>query len=216
MAEYKEVPSQNNDLSLVSSVASQLIIDAFPIFFSLISAWIIYLIKKSVKTLSDRINSMNTLNTPSFTTKEEEYIKSYLQELISTGFNRVTLFFLDQTKRTDKGIFADSFSTWIEVCSKTKKMQVLDNKCIYSYVSLQVNFLLESGDKYVFSNIKNGKVCQTWLESRKTYSYMFYLIEGKYVGFLLLERVCCHIIKCPQVKRAAEIAALIENVIQQS
>ena len=48
MAEYKEVPSQNNDLSLVSSVASQLIIDAFPILFSLISAWIIYLIKKSV------------------------------------------------------------------------------------------------------------------------------------------------------------------------
>ncbi len=98
MAEYKEVPSQNNDLSLVSSVASQLIIDAFPILFSLISAWIIYLIKKSVKTLNDRINSMNTLNTPSFTTKEEEYIKSYLQELISAGFNRVTLFFF----RSDK------------------------------------------------------------------------------------------------------------------
>ena len=100
-----------------------------------------------------------------------------------------TLFFLDQVKRHDNGINAKTFSAWLEACSGCKKRQFSDSQNVYSYVSSEINTLLEDNKNYVFYwNKINGKICQVWLEDRKTSAYGLYLLDVKYTGFILLER----------------------------
>lgn len=177
--------------SIAQEIASDLLksyaVDAIGLATPLIGAWIIYFLKTQIAPALSSLSSKS--NSPFFTTKQEEELKSLLNEFTQIGFNRATLFFLDQIKRHDDRLNAKTFSAWLEACSGCKKRQFLDSQNVYSYVSSEINTLLESKKEYVFYwDRTNGKICQVWLEDRKTSSYGLYLIDVKYAGFLLLER----------------------------
>ena len=177
--------------SLAQEIASDLLksyaVDAIGLATPLIGAWIIYFLKTQIAPALSSLSSKS--NSPFFTTKQEEELKSLLNEFTQIGFNRATLFFLDQIKRHDDRLNAKTFSAWLEACSGCKKRQFLDSQNVYSYVSSEINTLLESKKEYVFYwDRTDGKICQVWLEDRKTSSYGLYLIDVKYAGFLLLER----------------------------
>lgn len=177
--------------SIAQEIASDLLksyaVDAIGLATPLIGAWIIYFLKTQIAPVLSSLSSKS--NSPFFTTKQEEELKSLLNDFTQIGFNRATLFFLDQIKRHDDRLNAKTFSAWLEACSGCKKRQFLDSQNVYSYVSSEINTLLESKKEYVFYwDRTNGKICQVWLEDRKTSSYGLYLIDVKYAGFLLLER----------------------------
>lgn len=177
--------------SFAQEVASDLLknyaVDAIGLATPLIGAWIIYFLKTQIAPAISSLSSKS--NSPFFTTKQEEELKSLLKDFTQIGFNRATLFFLDQTKRHDERLNAKTFSAWLEACSGCKKRQFSDSQNVYSYVSSEINTLLENKKDYVFYwDRTNGKICQVWLEDRKTSSYGLYLIDAKYPGFLLLER----------------------------
>lgn len=177
--------------SIAQEIASDLLksyaVDAIGLATPLIGAWIIYFLKTQIAPALSSLSSKS--NSPFFTTKQEEELKSLLNEFTQIGFNRATLFFLDQIKRHDDRLNAKTFSAWLEACSGCKKRQFSDSQNVYSYVSSEINTLLESKKEYVFYwDRTNGKICQVWLEDRKTSSYGLYLIDVKYAGFLLLER----------------------------
>lgn len=177
--------------SIAQEIASDLLksyaVDAIGLATPLIGAWIIYFLKTQIAPVLSSLSSKS--NSPFFTTKQEEELKSLLNDFTQIGFNRATLFFLDQIKRHDDRLNAKTFSAWLEACSGCKKRQFSDSQNVYSYVSSEINTLLESKKEYVFYwDRTNGKICQVWLEDRKTSSYGLYLIDVKYAGFLLLER----------------------------
>ena len=177
--------------SFAQEVAADLLkgyaVDAIGLATPLIGAWIIYFLKTQIAPALSNLSSKT--NTPFFTTKQEEELKSLLKDFTEIGFNRATLFFLDQVKRHDNGINAKTFSAWLEACSGCKKRQFSDSQNVYSYVSSEINTLLEDNKNYVFYwNKINGKICQVWLEDRKTSAYGLYLLDVKYTGFILLER----------------------------
>lgn len=177
--------------SIAQEIASDLLksyaVDAIGLATPLIGAWIIYFLKTQIAPALSSLSSKS--NSPFFTTKQEEELKSLLNDFTQIGFNRATLFFLDQIKRHDDRLNAKTFSAWLEACSGCKKRQFSDSQNVYSYVSSEINTLLESKKEYVFYwDRTNGKICQVWLEDRKTSSYGLYLIDVKYAGFLLLER----------------------------
>lgn len=204
--------------SFAQEVATDLLkeyaVDAIGLATPLIGAWIIYFLKTQIAPALFNLSSKT--NTPFFTTKQEEELKSLLKDFTEIGFNRATLFFLDQVKRHDNGINAKTFSAWLEACSGCKKRQFSDSQNVYSYVSSEINTLLEDNKNYVFYwNKINGKICQVWLEDRKTSAYGLYLLDVKYTGFILLERSRFSR-KCAQKINQAESLGLKMKTIIES
>jgi len=187
-------------------------VDALGLATPLIGAWIIYFLKTQI---APALSSLTTKsNTPFFTTKQEEELKSILKEFSRIGFNRATLFFLDNVKRHNNCLTATTFSAWLEACSGCRKRQFSDSQNVYSYVSSEINTLLENKKEYVFYwDRTNGKICQVWLEDRRTSAYGLYLIDSKYAGFVLLERSRLSS-KCVQkINQAENLGAKIKVII---
>jgi len=187
-------------------------VDALGLATPLIGAWIIYFLKTQI---APALSSLTTKsNTPFFTTKQEEELKSILKDFTQIGFNRATLFFLDNVKRHNNCLTATTFSAWLEACSGCRKRQFSDSQNVYSYVSSEINTLLENKKEYVFYwDRTNGKICQVWLEDRRTSAYGLYLIDSKYAGFVLLERSRLSS-KCVQkINQAENLGAKIKVII---
>lgn len=207
--------SPNFAQQIVLDLFKDFAVDALGLATPLIGAWIIYFLKTQIAPALSSLTSRS--NTPFFTTKQEEELKSILKDFTEIGFNRATLFFLDNVKRHNNALSAKTFSTWLEACSGCKKRQFSDSQNVYSYVSSEINTLLENKKDYVFYwDRSNGKICQVWLEDRKTSAYGLYLIDTKYTGFVLLERTKFSS-KCVQkINQAETLGAKMKTIVMLS
>jgi len=212
---YSTYTAQNSNFAqeIALDLFKDFTVDVIGLATPLIGAWIIYFLKTQIAPALSNLSSKS--NTPFFTTKQEEELKSLLKDFTEIGFNRATLFFLDNVKKHNNGLNAKTFSAWLEACSGCKKRQFSDSQNVYSYVSSEINTLLENKKDYVFHwNRVNGKVCQVWLEDRKTSAYGLYLIDVKYAGFILLERSRFSS-KCVQkINQAESLGSKVKAIIE--
>lgn len=217
LAQTNQQSSTNYYSQLAVDVTTGLIVSFAPVFISAIAAWLFLNTKNQIKILLEQLNSIfkEVANVPELTPQEEEQIRFLLKDLTKHGFNRCSLFFLEQVRKKNHLIYANSFSVWLEYSSDSRT-HVKENKHLYSAVNIEINSMLENKQNYVnYQDYNKGKINKEWLKKRYTKAYFLYLINEKYTGFLLLEKTRCSI-SCPGnsdkiIQTCLEIAQLINN-----
>lgn len=198
LANTQQESSNDTYSKVAADITTELIVSAAPVVISAIAAWLFIYFKNQIKFLIEKFEDLShqVSNTPEFTPQEETTIRNLLKDLTGLGFNRATLFFLQQVKKKNNSIYANSFCTWFEYCT-ANRFQMKEIKHIYSNVSAEINFILTDNKQYTYyDNYQKGKIYKNWIRRRFTKSYFVYLINQKYTGFILLEKTRCHI-SCP-------------------
>jgi hypothetical protein len=217
LAETQQQQSTNTYYKIVVDITTELIISAAPVIISAMAAWLFLHFKSQIKLLINKFEDLShqASNTPEFTPQEEESIRELLRDLTKLGFNRTTLFLLEQVRKKNDRIYATSFCAWFEHCA-VNRLQSKETKHIYSIVSTEINYMVEGKQKYVYyDDYQKGKIYKNWMKKRFTKSYFLYLINEKYTGFLLLEKTRCYI-GCPVnlqkvLAISEEIATLVNS-----
>lgn len=193
-------PTDNQDLAKSRSDFLELVLaDLIPVIFTLsltILSWLIKnnlipllaSVQKSLQEMGDTEGNCAPKLSPPCEAEVKDLTWQILKE---SGFNRISLYFVEHPKFSNdrKVIHAQTYRLWLEVCSRLTPMRK-DFTLSFALVSKEINGLTAENEQCrYYAHASKGDISPVWLRDRKTKSYLIYLISlEKGLGFILCEQ----------------------------
>lgn len=193
-------PTNNQGLAKSKSEFLEIILlDLVPVILTLSFTILSWLIKNnlmpllvSIQKSLQEIRDAESNPIPKLSPTHETKVKDLTWQILrGSGFNRISLYFVDKPKFSNgrKIVNAQSYSLWLEVCSRLTPMRK-DFVLSFTLISEEINKLAAENQQYrYYANAYKGYISPVWLRDRKTKSYLIYLLSlDKGLGFIMCEQ----------------------------